>query len=238
MYQENSFVPSAKIQGEVQFSIISDYIGRPVQCYSENGSLVWSTDYDIYGGLRELKGEKSFIPFRQLGQYEDLELEGLYYNRFRYYDCTIGNYISQDPIGLLGNNPTFYGYVHDSNKWFDPFGLAGEDVDWGKYFREISGTEPPSDMIRPHAHHIVFKNGHPNQQGILKESKSILEKHNIDWLKGKENLVWAPNKNHSKEAAQKVLDELREADKKGTRQAIVDALEKMGKMFADGSICS
>ncbi|WP_375605564.1 hypothetical protein [Flavobacterium davisii] len=61
VYQENSFVPSAKIQGEEQFSIISDYIGRPVQCYSENGSLVWSTDYDIYGGLRDLKGEKSFI---------------------------------------------------------------------------------------------------------------------------------------------------------------------------------
>ncbi|WP_317044309.1 RHS repeat-associated core domain-containing protein, partial [Flavobacterium davisii] len=79
--------------------------------------------YDIYGGLRDLKGEKSFIPFRQLGQYEDLELEGLYYNRFRYYDCTIGNYISQDPIGLAGGNPTLYGYVHDSNKQIDPFGL-------------------------------------------------------------------------------------------------------------------
>ncbi|MCJ1810222.1 RhsD protein, partial [Flavobacterium covae] len=39
------------------------------------------------------------MPFRQIGQYEDPELEGLYYNRFRYYDCTIGNYISQDPIG-------------------------------------------------------------------------------------------------------------------------------------------
>ncbi|WP_309597456.1 HNH/ENDO VII family nuclease [Flavobacterium davisii] len=136
VYQENSFVPSAKIQGEAQFSIISDYIGRPIQCYSENGSLVWSTDYDIYGGLRELKGEKSFIPFRQLGQYEDLELEGLYYNRFRYYDCTIGNYISQDPIGLAGNNPTFYGYVHDSNSWIDPFGL--------NTFNPIQWTAPSS----------------------------------------------------------------------------------------------
>ncbi|WP_258129670.1 HNH/endonuclease VII fold putative polymorphic toxin [Flavobacterium columnare] len=63
------------------------------------------------------------FPFRQLGQYEDLELEGLYYNRFRYYDCSTGNYISQDPIGLLGNNPTFYGYVFDSNTEIDPFGL-------------------------------------------------------------------------------------------------------------------
>ncbi|SPE76259.1 hypothetical protein FLACOL_00237 [Flavobacterium columnare] len=32
-------------------------------------------------------------------------------------------YLSQDPIGLLGNNPTFYGYVYDSNTETDPFGL-------------------------------------------------------------------------------------------------------------------
>ncbi|WP_459926614.1 RHS repeat-associated core domain-containing protein [Flavobacterium covae] len=81
----------------------------------------------MYGGLRNFSSPinltPDFIPFRQLGQYEDPELEGLYYNRFRYYDCSIGNYLSQDPIGLHGNNPTFYGYVHDSNSWVDPFGL-------------------------------------------------------------------------------------------------------------------
>ncbi len=33
------------------------------------------------------------------------------------------NYISQDPIGLEGNNPTLYSYVSDSNSWIDPFGL-------------------------------------------------------------------------------------------------------------------
>lgn len=61
--------------------------------------------------------------FRQLGQYEDKELDGLYYNRFRYYNSETGLYISQDPIGLAGNNPNFYAYVHDSNAFFEPFGL-------------------------------------------------------------------------------------------------------------------
>ncbi|WP_317125565.1 RHS repeat-associated core domain-containing protein [Flavobacterium columnare] len=150
MYQENSFVPSAKIQGEAQFSIISDYIGRPVQCYSENGSLVWSTDYDIYGGLRDLKGEKSFIPFRQLGQYEDLELEGLYYNRFRFYDAETGLYLSQDPIGLAGNNPTFYGYVADSNTRIDPFGLSPSPLSGFKSFGQMNqfGTQVQASMSR------------------------------------------------------------------------------------------
>ena len=47
----------------------------------------------------------------------------MYYNRFRYYDSSTGNYISQDPIRFNGNNPTFYGYVVDSNDWIDIFGL-------------------------------------------------------------------------------------------------------------------
>jgi RHS repeat-associated protein len=122
VYEDGSFVPSAKIVGEEKFSIINDYIGRPIQAYNEKGNLVWETDHDIYGDLRNLKGYRSFIPFRQLGQYEDGET-GLYYNRFRYYNPESGLYLSQDPIGLAGNNPNFYGYVFDSNSQVDVFGL-------------------------------------------------------------------------------------------------------------------
>ena len=61
-------------------------------------------------------------PFRYQGQYEDEET-GLYYNRFRYYDPSTGAYISQDPIGLAGGNPTLYGYVSDTNSWVDTLGL-------------------------------------------------------------------------------------------------------------------
>ena len=32
-------------------------------------------------------------------------------------------YISSDPIGLAGNNPTLYGYVQDVNAWIDVWGL-------------------------------------------------------------------------------------------------------------------
>ncbi|WP_316633150.1 RHS repeat-associated core domain-containing protein [uncultured Flavobacterium sp.] len=121
VYEDGSFVPSAKIIGEKKFSIINDYIGRPAQVYSETGELVWETDYDIYGCLRNLKGDRNFIPFRQLGQYEDIET-GLYYNRFRYYSPESGGYISQDPIGLAGGS-ALYAYVNDNNNWVDVFGL-------------------------------------------------------------------------------------------------------------------
>jgi RHS repeat-associated protein len=64
----------------------------------------------------------SDCPFRFQGQYEDAET-GFYYNRFRYYDPSIGAYLSQDPIRLAGNNPTLYSYVKDVNTWIDVFGL-------------------------------------------------------------------------------------------------------------------
>ena len=122
VYEEGKFVPSAKIIEDNKYSIINDYIGRPVQSYDDKGNLVWESDYDIYGNLRNLKGDRGFIPFRQLGQYADVETD-LYYNRFRYYNPDTGTYLSQDPIRLAGGN-AFYAYVHDCNSWIDPFGLA------------------------------------------------------------------------------------------------------------------
>ncbi len=94
------------------------------------GKVVWDCILDIYGDVLELRGERNFISFRFQGQYEDQET-GLYYNRFRYYSPETGNYISQDPIGLAGNNPTLYGYVRDTNSWVDPLGLNGIGP-WGE----------------------------------------------------------------------------------------------------------
>ena len=125
VYDTDGYVPTAKLVNGKRYGIVSDYIGRPVQAYDEHGTLVWQADYDIYGNLLNLKGNRKFVPFRQLGQYEDEET-GLYYNRFKYYDPNTGGYISQDPIGLAGNNPTLYGYVSDSNSWVDEFGLKGD----------------------------------------------------------------------------------------------------------------
>ena len=140
VYDSDSYVPTAKIVGDKHYSIISDYIGRPVQAYDDKGNVVWQTDYDIYGNIRNLHGSRQFIPFRQLGQYEDEET-GLYYNRFRYYDPRIGNYISQDPIRLAGNNPTLYAFVSDSNLGVDVLGLTTQmvgDMPMGKWGEKVA----------------------------------------------------------------------------------------------------
>ena len=97
VYDSDSYVPTAKIVGDRHTA--SSATTSAVQAYDDKGNVVWQADYDIYGNLRNLHGSRQFIPFRQLGQYEDRET-GLYYNRFRYYEPNTGLFISQDPIGL------------------------------------------------------------------------------------------------------------------------------------------
>ena len=128
-----------------------------------------------------------------------------------------------------------YGYVDDTTNEFDPFG----ETNWGNLLKKLTGVGPPSGMKRPHAHHIVFKQGRGREmKKVLADSKEILEKHGIDWLKGKENLVWAPNKNHSIKAAKTVRDALQKADKlPNAKGAVIDTLKEMRQRFADGTIC-
>ncbi|MDR0682094.1 MAG: RHS repeat-associated core domain-containing protein, partial [Dysgonamonadaceae bacterium] len=125
VFEEGSFRPAAKLTEDKNYSIITDYLGTPVQMYDEKGEKIWETELDIYGKVRTFAGRSlSDCPFRYQGQYEDIET-GLYYNRFRYYSPEEGMYLSKDPIGLAGNNPTLYAYVYDSNKEIDPWGLSG-----------------------------------------------------------------------------------------------------------------
>ena len=95
---------------------------------------------DCYGKLR--KGDNKFIPFLYPGQYVDVETE-LAYNRFRYYDAEVGNYISKDPIGLAGGK-SLYSYCSDNNKCVDIFGLSPWDVGkFGEWFDKAS----PQDIL-------------------------------------------------------------------------------------------
>ncbi|OAB78729.1 RHS repeat-associated core domain-containing protein [Cochleicola gelatinilyticus] len=124
VFDEGTFKPAAKIIDGHSYSIVTNYLGTPVEMYNEAGEKTWEVEYDIYGKVRTLaKGSLNDCPFRYQGQYEDEET-GLYYNRFRYYNADEGVYLSQDPIGLLGNNSNIYAFTRDSNILVDIFGLS------------------------------------------------------------------------------------------------------------------
>ncbi len=156
VYEEGSFVPSAKLVGKEKYSIISNYLGTPESAYDATGKKVWSCELDVYGNIRSLDGKAHFVPFRYQGQYHDVEID-LYYNRFRYYSPELGGYISQDPIGLKGNNPNFYAYVSDSNIWIDVFGLncSSDAAKLRKNMQQDGIVEPKH---KNSAHHIVMSN--------------------------------------------------------------------------------
>lgn len=122
LFEPDTFAPMAKIVGNECYSIVSDYLGTPTKVFDKYGEEVWSADISIWGELRGLTGDSDFCPFRWPGQYEDTET-GLYYNRFRYYDPTAGQYASQDPIGLRGGLKV-HCYAKDPLTWKDPFGLS------------------------------------------------------------------------------------------------------------------
>ena len=118
-----------------------------------------------------------------MGQYKDAET-GLYYNRFRYYDPNIGNYISQDPIGLAGNNPTLYRYVRDINTESDLLGLWTIKIGGYKIQVHMNDVDPwPSS---PHGH-IYDKNL------VIDKEGNIFKAHNgplVDKLNKKDTKTW------------------------------------------------
>ena len=59
---QDDFIPRGKITKDGNYSIISDYLGTPVEAYDEEGKKVWKRNLDIYGRVKteEALGEKNF----------------------------------------------------------------------------------------------------------------------------------------------------------------------------------
>ncbi|OTA19522.1 RHS family protein [Xenorhabdus beddingii] len=131
LYEPGSLTPSARFEKGKLHYIISDHQGTPREMLDEQGVLVWAQRLKTWGQAEKSQVIPSNHPdyhvdchFRFMGQFEDTE-SGLCYNRFRYYSNETGQYISPDPIGLLGGfNP--YSYVHNPIGRVDPLGLNSE----------------------------------------------------------------------------------------------------------------
>ncbi|WP_317166072.1 RHS repeat-associated core domain-containing protein [Capnocytophaga canimorsus] len=142
----------------------------------------------MYGRVRKEKGTSNFVPFRYQGQYYDGEID-LCYNRFRYYDCNTGMYISQDPISILGGL-NLYSYVFDSNGWADVFGLDLHHIipnqiynEYSKYFDKIIGYEQNKYKTKPNKTNLIdlnkpFHGNHPAYSSYVREQVESMIKEN------------------------------------------------------------
>ena len=95
----NGLISRIKTNGETEY-YVSDYRGSVVAMVddSEEALITHRYQYDSWGNLIQQE-ESDFNPFRYVGMsgvmYDD---STLYYMRDRFYDPTIGRFISEDPI--------------------------------------------------------------------------------------------------------------------------------------------
>jgi RHS repeat-associated protein len=99
-----------------------DGLGSVTSLSNAAGALANTYTYDAFGTLTASTGTLT-NPFQFTGREFDAET-GLRYYRFRYFDPTIGRFISEDPIGFDGGI-NFYQYVQNNpSLLIDPFGLS------------------------------------------------------------------------------------------------------------------
>ena len=133
LYQEDDFTPTARYEkGQLHYTV-ADQVGTITELLTEDGYIDYRQKLNLWGEA-EIDGHRHYAAndsnplrcnHRFVGQYYDEESE-LHYNRFRYYSPETGQYISHDPIGLLGGfNP--YGYVGIPTAFVDPLGLDVRD---------------------------------------------------------------------------------------------------------------
>ena len=110
-------------RGGVSYSYHADERGSIRLIMDSAGNITNRYDYDSFGNLEGLRFAQVDNPFGFTGREWDLE-SGLYYYRARYYDPTVGRFLSRDPIGIEAGDFTLYSYVRNNPHNFrDPYGL-------------------------------------------------------------------------------------------------------------------
>jgi len=114
--------------------------GDVTKLTNASGAVVESYTYDAFGNVTAANNLDN--PFRYAGEYYDIEI-GLIYLRMRWYDPSLGRFISEDPIRAGFN---WYAYCHnDPVNFIDPSGLA--DILLRKFVEDRGGSVDPVPLF-------------------------------------------------------------------------------------------
>jgi len=119
-----------------------DGLGSISSLSNSVGALANTYTYDSYGKLTASTGTIA-NPFQYTGREFDPET-GLRYYRARYYDPSVGRFLSEDPIGFrTGLN--FYAYTRNNPALLaDPFGYQGcSAAQWAQSPNNCAGPSNP-----------------------------------------------------------------------------------------------
>jgi RHS repeat-associated protein len=85
--------------------------------------------YDSFGNMTASNNSIA-NPFRYTGREFDIET-GIYNNRARYYDPSVGRFISEDPLRWFGSGANFFSYVNSNpTNYRDPSGQVKVHGNW------------------------------------------------------------------------------------------------------------
>jgi RHS repeat-associated protein len=116
---------------------LTDRLGSVKDLVDENGVVLNHINYDSFG--RVVSQTDASVEFRYgyTGREQDAET-GLDYYRARYYDPTVGEFISEDPIGFRAGDTNLTRYVgNNPTNFVDPSGLQ-EDSPIGSIVGSIA----------------------------------------------------------------------------------------------------
>ncbi|HSZ04958.1 MAG TPA: RHS repeat-associated core domain-containing protein [Solirubrobacteraceae bacterium] len=102
-------------------SYLTEQLESTIGLAGSSGTPVTEYTYGPFGGATAT-GTSSGNDFEYTGR--EAEEDGLQYNRARYYDPSIGRFISRDPLGMTGSGDNLYRYVGDApSNAADPSGM-------------------------------------------------------------------------------------------------------------------
>jgi RHS repeat-associated protein len=104
--------------------IHTDHLGSPIMATNEDGSVKWREDYQPFG--KQLTNQDTDNNVGFTGHLDDKSL-GLSYMQARWYNPTVGRFMSPDPVMYANTNPimSFNRYLYVNNnpyKYNDPDG--------------------------------------------------------------------------------------------------------------------
>ncbi len=108
---------------DVQY-VVRDNLGSTRSLVDSTGQITATFSYDTYGNATAVVGSLAATRYLYTCQEYDLAT-GLYYDDARWYDPSLGKFISTDPSGFSAGDANLYRYVgNDPTSDCDPTGLA------------------------------------------------------------------------------------------------------------------
>ena len=143
VYASQAHSPDYMIKGNVNYHIVKDHLGSPVQVINAStGAIVQEVKYDEWGNILS-DTNPGFTPFGFAGCLYDQDTKLCRFGA-RDYDASIGRWLSKDPILFEGGDTNLYGYVlQDPVNLIDPKGTWPEFLDDGVCY--ITGRCDPTD---------------------------------------------------------------------------------------------